>query len=328
MNKYKRLVKWAGTSLILLSLIFIFYLLWKQGEEVAGILNDPGICKIFLAGVIFYSTISIILPLAWWMVLAKLESRHPTFLTCYWVYNKTQIAKYLPGNVMNFVGRQIVAKTFHFKQFSVLIATVTEISSLVMATLMLSLFGIIFLEVNINFIQQYEWIFYVFIVMSLVVFIGSIFIRRSPYFFEKLQKYFTGIPKNFLKLFMGICTVHVGYFLAMGIVFSLLSILILGMKTDKEIWVTLILGYSFSWLIGFIAPGVPGGIGIREMGLTAILSTVASSAEALTIALFFRIVTVFGDLFSFFSTYLIPKGARISLNQEWTKMAEDEESIL
>ena len=54
---------------------------------------------------------------------------------------------------------------------------------------------------------------------------------------------------------------------------------------------------SAAWLVGFVVPGAPGGLGVREAVLIAGLSAVALPAtEATAVALAYRFVTMVGDV--------------------------------
>ena len=51
-----------------------------------------------------------------------------------------------------------------------------------------------------------------------------------------------------------------------------------------------------AWLIGFLTPGAPGGIGIREAMLVALLGGLNQADNVLIAAVMFRIVTTLGDV--------------------------------
>ena len=51
-----------------------------------------------------------------------------------------------------------------------------------------------------------------------------------------------------------------------------------------------------SWLAGFLAPGAPAGLGVREVGLVAFLYGTIPQEEVLIAATAMRIVTLIGDL--------------------------------
>lgn len=54
-----------------------------------------------------------------------------------------------------------------------------------------------------------------------------------------------------------------------------------------------------AWLIGYATPGAPGGIGVREAMMVALLAGVATPEQALMLALLFRGVTIIGDVVCF-----------------------------
>lgn len=57
--------------------------------------------------------------------------------------------------------------------------------------------------------------------------------------------------------------------------------------------------FTLSWVIGYIVPGAPGGVGIREAILIIMLSPTFGNQTAALGSLILRIVTIFGDVISF-----------------------------
>jgi hypothetical protein len=62
----------------------------------------------------------------------------------------------------------------------------------------------------------------------------------------------------------------------------------------------LMTSYIISWLIGFITPGAPGGIGIRELVLCRILGSVYAEADILSVTILQRFTLIFGDIAAYF----------------------------
>lgn len=60
--------------------------------------------------------------------------------------------------------------------------------------------------------------------------------------------------------------------------------------------------FAASWIAGFATPGAPGGIGIRETALIALLTPLCGEATAVAAALELRLVTTLGDLLFFLYT--------------------------
>lgn len=57
--------------------------------------------------------------------------------------------------------------------------------------------------------------------------------------------------------------------------------------------------FASSWILGFVAPGAPAGLGIREAILSAWLSGVLPPAEVVLLVVILRIATTLGDLLNF-----------------------------
>ena len=79
-----------------------------------------------------------------------------------------------------------------------------------------------------------------------------------------------------------------------------LSVLALGLFPDAPIdYALLTAAFALAWVVGFVTPGAPAGLGVREALLLAMLShgMGASNASLLIVAL--RIATTLGDMLCF-----------------------------
>jgi glycosyltransferase 2 family protein len=64
-------------------------------------------------------------------------------------------------------------------------------------------------------------------------------------------------------------------------------------------WIPLFIGvFSLSWLAGFVAPGAPAGLGVREGTMAAMLNPFLDQGVALVTIIAFRIASTLGDLIS------------------------------
>jgi hypothetical protein len=52
---------------------------------------------------------------------------------------------------------------------------------------------------------------------------------------------------------------------------------------------------ALAWVVGYVTPGAPGGLGLREAVLVLGLSPVVGDAEAMAVALAYRLVTIVAD---------------------------------
>jgi uncharacterized membrane protein YbhN (UPF0104 family) len=80
------------------------------------------------------------------------------------------------------------------------------------------------------------------------------------------------------------------------------------------------IGASFllAFIAGYVVPGAPGGMGVREAALLGLLGVVMPQAVALSLALLIRFVTIVGDLVFFAISHLItddPLGNAANTNE-------------
>ncbi|MET0003287.1 MAG: hypothetical protein ABW087_06640 [Candidatus Thiodiazotropha sp.] len=89
-------------------------------------------------------------------------------------------------------------------------------------------------------------------------------------------------------------TYYALFFLVSGI-----ALVVIGIYTDsfsiESNNVIILSAFAISWSVGFLTPGAPSGIGIREAILILLLTPATSDANALILALLFRLVTIGGD---------------------------------
>jgi glycosyltransferase 2 family protein len=72
-------------------------------------------------------------------------------------------------------------------------------------------------------------------------------------------------------------------------------------------WQLITGSYAFAWGIGFVIPGAPAGLGVREAVLTGILSGVLPENSILVSAVLFRLVSTLGDILFFLQTILFSR---------------------
>jgi len=64
-------------------------------------------------------------------------------------------------------------------------------------------------------------------------------------------------------------------------------------------WTLAVPAFALSWVAGFVTPGAPGGLGVREALLVAVTAPLYGPGPALSVALALRVVTVLGDGLAF-----------------------------
>jgi len=224
------------------------------------------------------------------MVDAVSDVALPHRLTLY-SYTDTQIAKYIPGNIAHLVGRHIRLRNRGVGDKELGLAVLLELISLPVAAVLTASFFM------------------------------AVWPTRAATRFAEL---FNG-PAPFVVLLLGLVTVLVALVLPSGLQWSAgartvgLAVLIaclfmglLGLNLSMTLSLfgssslsTVIPAATLAWLVGFLTPGSPGGLGTREASLLLLLDGVAPESTLLLTALIFRMVTIGGDTVCYLSGRLL-----------------------
>ncbi|MBW4650083.1 MAG: flippase-like domain-containing protein [Kastovskya adunca ATA6-11-RM4] len=206
------------------------------------------------------------------------------------IYLKTNIAKYLPGNVWHFYGRvratQAIGVSFGVATLSVLL------EPLLMAAAAL-LIALISLERN-NWKLQ---------VLSLAVVLLAIHPRFLNFGIKLLSKFKGKATKSksqaaaeplqiqrypFLPL-LG----ELGFVGLRGTGFAL-TLLALGSVIPAQLPL-LLSAFSLAWLLGLVVPGAPGGIGVFEVTIIALLKGNFSAGLLLSAVVLYRLISILAE---------------------------------
>jgi len=285
----------VGSTLVLAALVFITLRLWTLHGELSSWNPDENAFIVLMGSVIIYFFSSFLLSTAWTKLLLWFGETLAETKIHRSIYARSQIAKYIPGNIMHIAGRHLLSRNFKISQGPLVFAAIYEIMLLLIAACSISLLGWTIFRVTQTSISGSVIIIIVFImpVISLLIAINA---PRIPF----LRKY--NLPLRSLKeIVSGLASPFLMYLLfIMGSGLALLgtSYAIVG-KIDLLSIVETISIFSVAYIAGFITPGAPSGIGIREGILAISFSSTYGAANALLIALLFRVVTILGDIIFF-----------------------------
>ncbi|WP_242984729.1 hypothetical protein [Clostridium taeniosporum] len=257
------------------------------------------------------SAISILLVTnAWANILNFIEYKDVSKSTLSSVYIKANIAKYLPGNVMNLIGRNVMAGKLGFKQTNITISTIIEIIFFAFTTIILSLiFSIHKIKYIISIIYQYINFSFIISIIIIIFILLIVITVYKKYIYVKTDKYIKQIKKfitlDFAKLSIKLFILYALYFFILGCLLVIVINNVLNIKINLYDASSIIGFYVLSFFIGYITPGAPGGIGIRDTVIIVLLSSVVGTSVAIISSLIHRIITIVGDIIIFLFSYII-----------------------
>ncbi|MFV0542898.1 MAG: hypothetical protein ACK5L8_04310 [Marinicella pacifica] len=209
-----------------------------------------------------------------WLVLLKFKEPQ----RCAKVYLKSQIMKYLPGNIFHFMYRHQQTKNNNFTHKQLGMAAFYESLLLVMAAFIMANF-LFYWPDQITWLT--DWLPVPFWAIVLMEFIGAILMTRILINTGTL----TALTSYFI------------YFTGMGLI-TFILIDALGFESQPYLFITAC--FALSWLAGYVIPGAPGGTGVRELIFILLCSPKMAEHEALVIIALIRLISVFSETAIYF----------------------------
>ncbi len=218
------------------------------------------------------------------------------------IFTQSNIAKYFPGNVLQYVSRNFLGKKLGWKHSDI------GLSSLVEIVLGIGIFAIVLvLMLWANFItipRDLQWRL-TSAKSAILIIAGGIvcLIAVAMSFFWKketfVQKAKLFISKDFVFLFAKVFALYCIVFVGSGLILAVILYSICTIDFALRDYVLIISVFTFSAFAGYIVPGAPGGIGVRESILVLMLSPAYGEANTLMASIIHRLVSVGADLLAF-----------------------------
>lgn len=234
--------------------------------------------------------------LAWHRLLAAVGGS-PGFRSSYVIVALSQIGKYLPGNVGHHLGRIGLSKARGLPVPRVIFSMALETGSLVLASGSLAVTWLLLAaHGGAAGIREVPPIWALAVIalagVSLPVGIGWLVVRWRARIESALSIAIESRPPRAASLLLAF-VMHILSFLALGLVISLIFSAVLR-QGPWRYWYHAGL-FALAWVAGFITPGAPAGLGVREAILLAILGPQYGSGVALALAVTLRLITLAGD---------------------------------
>jgi uncharacterized membrane protein YbhN (UPF0104 family) len=275
----KRYLHFLGSTLTIIGVLFVALRLRDYGNDFSiGDFNTTTWSGIIIF-ILIYGFANLMLTLAWWNLLMKFGI-HTSRTWAIRTYGMTQLAKYAPGNIFHFAGKQAIGMAAGIPGWSLAKASIVELTLLTLAG---AVFSILNLPRILPLISM-TWAIYLFICIGCVITL-SILRYGGP---------------CLVRAFAWQC----GFLTVSGFIFSGLFYLLLDNGSSLP-WIHLCGAYILAWLAGMVTPGAPAGVGVRELVLLFVLKGLIPEADLLLAIVLGRVISVTGDLGFFgFTSFL------------------------
>jgi hypothetical protein len=289
---WRRLATIGGGLLVLLSVYFIAQRLWVERARLADWEPDAFTLYLLGAGILVYALAGLFPSGNWERLLRLFGLSGEDSIKLRSIYARSQIAKYVPGNVLHIAGRHVMGRALGISHATLSMAAIYEIIGLLAAALSLGLLGAGLLGMEQGLLGDLQTGLLLLLLVAVIFFAGHRFIPKLLGRYGA-RLHITGHHPTLrlLLIYLG----YLGFFLLAGSILLALVNNFSGISDIPSAALVLVI-FSLSWTAGFLTPGAPSGIGIREAIIVLMLEGITPSAQALIIAILFRVVTVLGDL--------------------------------
>ncbi len=287
----QRWISLAGTLLVAASLLFVGWLVWTQRSTLGGFYTAKGDYSYLVSATVGYALSGFALARGWWWMLRALGVEDAPYPQVRGVFARSQIAKYLPGNVLHIAGRQVLGRGIGLSHAVLAFSTLLEIIGLLLSAMLVALPGIYLFGLR-DFKPGLGHAAVLTLLLTGGVVLFHRILRRVAAGYE-----ISGFrdKRRFIQRFLAALSWYMVFFTLSGCVLILVSLPV----NELGGWVgalRLMLVFALSWMVGFVTPGAPSGIGVREATIILLLGEPYGNDGATLIALILRVVTVVGDL--------------------------------
>jgi len=291
----------AGHILTLLAVAFFLILAVETPEAFSQISLTLQSTMALLIGCLICVVATGVGGTVWFLVLRAIDQK-VSWSGAISVVFVSQAAKYVPGNVAHHIGRVVLANRSGIAVNVALFAMLVEFAWLIGVAAILAVIYLHALgneSLAGNYLSDGWW------VLSLVVLtaasapaVGHRLMERGIRWWARRKSIEAkSVPFPSTKSLSISGVLYFFNFLIFGLLIYFLAEQIFGSRDADILALTGI--FALSWVIGFISPGAPAGLGIRELVLVAGLTPFYGKEVAIGLAGMLRVTTVFGDLLTF-----------------------------
>ncbi len=213
--------------------------------------------------------------IAWvWKIIVENNSRRQLSTKLIWIYLKTFIAKYIPGNVFHYVTRHIETSKEGVSHAILVQSNIIESVFLIFSSLFII---IVLFIIDASLVDTY---------ISKYIDGNIIYVMLTIFMLFLLYLAFKNIVHLLYLLYYCV------FFIGLGFITYCVSHLVLSYDISFFLGIFI---FSGSWLVGTLMPGVPGGIGVRESMFILLCENILMDYEALLLAILLRVVTLGGE---------------------------------
>ncbi len=297
MQFLKKHFKQIGTLITIIALFFVIWKMITMDIDYHAFATPQAIC-ILLISILLQTMIFCYMTFPWLNLVRILSGKKISGKQALPIYTKSNLMKYIPGNVFQYVARNQLAAESHISHVDVALATMIDIGMSMLAPFLISL--ILMRHHIITLLSSYQNTFFMIFLAILVIFCLAFILLRLKFWDQTKRycsKYYRLLQK---KTLLQLLAAFLLYLLQSLFSIAVYAIPLFGLISIPSEKISQFLGaYLFSWIIGFITPGSPGGIGVREAVMMLICGAFIDNSVIVSYVVMMRFISICADVVAF-----------------------------
>lgn len=267
------LIRLGGWTLVAASAVFLVMVGKTHWSAVSAIALSPQAWGAIGGLVLLYGAALLLTGVLWHAMLAFTKAGASDLRHSMRAHTSAQLAKYVPGNVFHFLGRHMIHRTAGADHKRLALAALLENLVLLLAALSVAAVCLLLGGAEGSY-RNMALIAGAGLIVALLAIVIGVRAKRWP----------------LAPLLAGLSAALIFFAIMAGIVTAIALLLGAGLAWE--------VGGSgvAAWVAGFVTPGSPGGLGVREAAMVLLGGHAAKPDLLLMTALLFRVVTFGGDL--------------------------------
>lgn len=304
----KRLSRAAGIIIGLLGVVFVVRELARNWAEVIDATAGTAYGLLVLAyvvGLLGMTTIGA----GWWGCLRVLGHRRP-FLDALRRYFVGQLGKYVPGGIWPVVGRAEMARRGGVPAATAYGSTMLSLSLTYLAAVLLSGLALV------SGAGGGDGVAWQPVLALLPIGIAILHPRVLGFvlgLLRRMSRRQLDVPVPGWRTSILLLVVHLPAWMAVSGATWLVASALGSTAPDLR---NIVFATTLSWVVGFLAIPVPGGIGVREAVFVAAATSLPSPGVAAAVALVARVLFILVDLSGAGVTSLLPTRAEVTVRTD------------
>lgn len=308
-----KIIKILGNVVMIIAIVFIVRRLLKYNIDYSILVKGNNLL-IFKALVFAYAISVILCSIPWKNAVYLMTGEKLRFVDVAAVSTKANVLKYIPGNIFQYIGRNALAVKNGLKHADVALSTLIDVVINLGTVFILTL--VFAYDTVKDWILQRVRVQYV-VLFLIIITVIVIFVVVALY--KKRDKYKDTLKRVFSKNGIGIILLNILLYIALSLYTTVIYIIamsvILGGSFDVNRLYYVAGAVLASWMLGFITPGAPGGMGIRETVLLMLLGGIMKEEVILLSVVVNRVISILGDVLALAVMQVVVKVWRTQNNE-------------